>query len=282
MCSTNGIFCLLCLLCLGLFFILGNYIQTTQVIFKDDNAKIVLNDGFDIKNIGSNVVLMQTGKIMWILDNHNNNTQIVRKLAYLFEFTDVVPKSYDIQYYNGTTFLNNSAIKFVNFGNSGIKFIDKLKSESGSLKLSLVIEGLKTKQEIDEFLRKCDTLSFQRMILFMVLIGYGDITPNNIILQYSQDINKIQFVLIDYDDIFHYNKPINKKLLNATDRLSIKLLAKLDCQLPKITEAINNIRALKGRAKRVLNKHVYELFEESFSNFLGNYGMEKFEEYINK
>jgi len=283
MCPTSGIFCLLCLSGLGVFLFLRASIHNQQVIFKDDNDIVVLADGFDKEQINRKTVLMQKGRVKWILDNcpdRRKNTQMIRKLANLFEFNDTIPKSYNVGYYYDAKLLNDSAVAFVNFGISSIKFIDDLKVKSGALKLSSVRDGLKSKQEIDEFLRKCDTLSFQRIVLFMVLIGYGDMSADNIMLQYSEATQTIKFVLIDYEHAFQYVKPTNKELFNSNDRLSVKLLTKVDCQLPQINESINKIKTSMEGAKEIFGNATYDLFKSSVNNFLDNYGMGKFEEYV--
>ena len=185
-----------------------NVPQGTKIKFFDFDKNKQFEDYYQIKSgqiesgASAKNMLVKDGKVEWILDSPIRETTIIYKLAKIFNLEDTIPKGYLVEYDNKIT----TVLEHIDFGTSHLDFLNKLKTESGALGLFTVMNNLKDQTEINKFFEACDSQSYQRMLLFAVLINHRDLAPRNVMLQYSPVDKKIKFKLIDFDDVFNYGR----------------------------------------------------------------------------
>jgi len=203
---------------------------------------------------------------VWILDRDPEvcrNTHKVKKLATIFGLLDVVPNIYIAECSIEPTV--GSVTELVPFGISNLESLNAIKSDHGTISLNDVITKLTSDHDLNRFISIVDRLSFQKMIILMVIIGYADVSPENVMLQYED--GKIKFKLVNYHNIFRYGKIVMDKGLLTTPN-TMKLRKYTDPKMPELDKIINEVVTRISAGMIVLDTDMQDRFKNVVNYFI--------------
>jgi hypothetical protein len=210
--------------------------------------------------------VIKDDRSIWILDRDPDickNTQTVKKLATIFGLLDVIPNIYIAEC--NTEPILGSATELIPFGISNLESLNSIKSDHGTISLNDIITKLQSEHELSKFINIVDRLSFQKMILFMVIIGYADISPENVMLQHEN--GKVKFKLVNYHNIFRYGKIVVDKGL-LTDPDAAKLRKHMDPKTPELNSIINDVNDRLSAGMMALDADMQTRFKNVVSYFV--------------